>query len=236
MRRFALALVLIVTPLLAACGPDIYKSSVPGTFDGKIYLMWIDDGGPSGDGKFLFVPVPGQQLTFTRNDTTKKVTRIIPGMMYTDGGSIPRLAQVFKGFSPWGYAPAYMVHDWLFLAKNCSTDGKAEGREVEIAAMNFDESAAIMAEAIRTLVKERKVKPNDVSEMLIPSVVGGPISEGLWHQRGACDGRRVTAEDRAAAEAALPGARKSLRGMTRTLPGGQEIPLKRAQLISELSF
>lgn len=21
-------------------------------------------------------------------------------------------AQVFKGLSPWGYAPAYMIHDW----------------------------------------------------------------------------------------------------------------------------
>nr|WP_249779640.1 DUF1353 domain-containing protein [Bradyrhizobium sediminis] len=35
--------------------------------------------------------------------------------MYTDGGSIPRIAQIFNGLSPWGFGPAYIVHDWIFL-------------------------------------------------------------------------------------------------------------------------
>lgn len=232
MRAFALFVVLA----LSACGPNIYDQAKPGTFSGRIFLMWIDDGGPSGDGTFVFVPVPGQELTFRRRNPAATVAVIQPDMMYTDGGSIPRIAQAFKGFSPWGYAPAYMVHDWLFLAKNCNTDGKAEGSEVDIADMSFPESAAIMAEAIKTLVKERRVKPNDVSEMVIPSVVGGSISQGLWDQKGACDGRRISPEDRAAAEAALPGVRKSLRGMTRTLDDGTEIPVKRARIITVLDF
>jgi hypothetical protein len=232
MTRFPLLLAVA----LAACGPNIYKDAPPGRFDGNVYLMWIDDGGSSGDGKFVFVPVPGRELQFTRNNPDATVQTITPEMMYTDGGSIPRFAQVFKGFSPWGYAPAYMVHDWLFIAKNCNTDGKAEGREVEIAEMTFPESADIMAEAIKTLVEEKRVKPNDVSETIIPGVVGGAISRGLWDQKGACAGRRVSPEDRAAAEARLPGNRKSLRGMTRTLPDGQEIPIKRAQLITTFEF
>lgn len=230
--RAALAFALALT----ACGPDLYKSAEPGEFTGRIYLMWIDDGGPLGDGTFVFVPVPGQELKLKRKNPAATVAVIQPEMMYTDGGSIPRVAQAFKGFSPWGYAPAYMVHDWLFLAKNCNTDGMAKGRELEVTDMTFRESADIMAEAIKTLVTERKVKPNDVSESLIPSAVGGPISESLWDRKGACKGRRVSPEDRAAAEAALPGSRKSLRGLTRTLPGAREIPVRRAEIITTFSY
>ena len=222
---------------LAACGPNIYDKAPPGAFDGNIYLMWIDDGGSSGDGKFVFVPVPGKELTFIRNEKANATVRtIVPEMMYTDGGSIPRMAQIFNGFSPWGYAPAYMVHDWIFVAKNCTTDNDPQGDEAQIADMKFEESADIMAEAIKTLVAEKRVKPNDVSERVIPGVVGGSISRGLWEQQGACAERRVSPADRAAAEAGLPGSRRSLRGMTRSLPGGQTIPVKRAQLITTFEF
>lgn len=230
------ALILALTLTLTACGPNIYQTAKPGEFQGRIFLMWIDDGGPLGDGTFVFVPVPGQELAFTRKNPKATVDKITPEMMYTDGGSIPPVAQAFKGFSPWGYAPAYMVHDWLFIAKNCNTDGSVQGNEHLVAKMTFEESADIMAEAIKTLVKQKMVKPNDVSEMIIPSVVGGSISRGLWDQKGACKARRVSDDDRKAAEAALPGSRKSLRGLTRNLPDGQEIPVKRAQIVSVIEF
>ncbi len=232
MRAFLIAL----TVALAACGPNIYDDASVGKFSGRIFLMWIDDGGPLGDGTFVFVPVPGHELNFDRTNPEATVDMIIPEMMYTDGGSIPRLAQAFKGFSPWGYAPAYMVHDWLFIAKNCNTDGKPIGKEPEIAKMEFEESADVMAEAIRTLVYQKMVKPNDVSEHVIPGVVGGSISRGLWEQKGACAGRRVSDADRMAATAAIPGARVSLRGQVRTLPDKRQIPLKAATLISTVDF
>lgn len=236
MFRSAFARVIAFAFVLAACGPNIYDTASPGRFQGRIFLMWIDDGGPMGDGTFVFVPVPGQELTFIRNNPKATLKTIKPEMMYTDGGSIPRMAQVFKGFSPWGYAPAYMVHDWLFIAKNCNTDGMAEGNELAVGGMQFDESADVMAEAIRTLVAQKMVKPNDVSEHVIPSVVGGSISRGLWDRSGACAGRRVSDADRQAAEAALPGSRKTLRGLFRTLPDGSEIPIKPAQVIGVIEF
>ena len=232
MRRMILALALV----LASCGPNIYDSADEGKFTGRIYLMWVDDGGSSGDGTFVFVPVPGRELTFTRQNPEATVTVIQPEMMYTDGGSIPRIAQIFKGFSPWGYAPAYMVHDWLFIAKNCNTDGKPTDKERVIAKMEFSESADVMAEAIKSLVHQNMVKKNDVSERIIPGVVGGAISQGLWDQKGACAGRRVSDADRIAAEAGLPGSQKSLRGMTRTLPDKRVVPLKRAILIDTIGF
>lgn len=231
MPRFALVLAL----LLSACGPNIYTSAQAGRFDGRIFLMWIDDGGAMGDGTFLFVPVPGQELKFTRKNPKATVKVIRPEMMYTDGGSIPRLAQAFKGFSPWGYAPAYMVHDWLFIAKNCLTDGTPQGNEGDIAGMEFPESADVMAEAIRTLVAQNMVKPDDVSKAVISSVVGGPISRSLWTQKGACADRRVSPEDRLAAEAGLPGSTRSLRGLTR-VKDGREIPLKAGRIVDTIGF
>ncbi|MDZ4405750.1 DUF1353 domain-containing protein [Prosthecobacter sp.] len=41
---------------------------------------------------------------------------IKPGSIETDGGSIPHLLWAQKGFSPWTYAPAYLIHDWLYEA------------------------------------------------------------------------------------------------------------------------
>jgi hypothetical protein len=222
--------------VITACGPNIYDKAEPGKFTGRIYLMWIDDGGDSGSGTFVFVPVPGQELTFKRQNPAATVKEIKPEMMYTDGGSVPRVAQAFKGFSPWGYAPAYMVHDWLFIARNCITDGTPIGREPDIAGMKFEESAEVMAEAIKTLVEQNMVKENDVSEAIIPSVVGGPITRGLWEKEGACEDRRVSEADRLAVNAALPGARVSLRNAVRTLPDGRVVRVKPARLIDTLEF
>ena len=232
-----LAAVLALILLLSGCGTDIYSSADRGEFTGRIFLMWIDDGGSSGDGTFVYVPVPGHELTFTRQkNQSATLTTIVPEMMYTDGGSIPRVAQVFKGFSPWGYAPAYMVHDWIFIAKNCNTDGMAKGEELKVGKMKFDESAAIMAEAIKTLVAQNMVKRADVAERLIPAIVGGPIARDLWNRNGACAARRVSEADRQAALAGLPGARISLRDMVRTLDDGHTIPVKPARIITEIGF
>lgn len=231
-RLLAFAAAVVIT----ACGPNIYQKAKAGEFTGRIFLMWIDDGGVLGSGTFVFVPVPGQELTFTRKNPAATVKSITPEMMYTDGGSIPRVAQAFKGFSPWGYAPAYMVHDWLFIARNCIKDGTPMGREGDIAGMEFAESADVMAEAIRTLVAQNMVKKNDVSEAIIPSVVGGPIARGLWDKEGACAGRRVSEADRKAVEAALPGARVSLRSAFRTLPDGRVVRVKPARVIDTIAF
>ncbi len=129
-----------------------------------------------------------------------------------------------------------MVHDWLFLAKNCNTDGMPTKKEKAIAQMEFPESADVMAEAIKSLVAENMVKKNDVSESLIPSIVGGPISRRLWEQDDACAGRRVTKADRIAAEAGLPGSQRSLVGMFRRLPDNRIVPVKAAKLIDTFSY
>jgi len=114
--------------VLAGCAsvdPD-YASLMAGHFKGSLVVVWVGEGGGPGDGRFLYVPDPDDPLTFKRNDPKAPGAVIRPGIMYTDGGSIPKIAQAFRGFSPWGYAPAYMIHDWLFVARHCLKDGSPD--------------------------------------------------------------------------------------------------------------
>lgn len=226
---------LSVLTALASCGHVDYPGAPPGEFKGSLFVMWIDNGGPLGDGTFVYVPNPNDPLTFTRS-ATGTVQTIRPQMMYTDGGSIPRIAQVFEGFNPWGYAPAYMVHDWLFVARHCNVDGLANEEEAKIANMGFQESADIIAEAIKTLIVSKKVSENDVAPGVISSVVAGPISQGLWNKEGACRDPRVSEDDRKAAEAGIPGSSKPVSGDFRTLDSGETIPIQPGQVVGVIQF
>jgi hypothetical protein len=73
---------------------------------------------------------------------------IRPGDIETDGGSIPRLLWVQKGYSPWTFAPAYLIHDWLYEAhrRGIPAGVSADGRP-----LYYDKKQAdwIMAEVIK---------------------------------------------------------------------------------------
>ena len=193
---------------LVGCGTINYDSVADtGRFDGRLFVMWVGEGSAySGDGRFVFIPNPDEPLTFTRRDKLGRVIvpPIRPEMMYTDGGSIPRLATVFKGLSPWGYAPAYMVHDWLFIANHCNVDGTPTEEEKRVSDLKFSDSALIMAEAIKALQVSGQVQKNDVAGLAVSSAVSGPISRSLWNREGACESHRVATEHRVAALSAFP--------------------------------
>lgn len=188
---------------LAGCGYVNYRDAPEGIFKGALFVMWIGEGGNSGDGRFVYVPDQNDPLRFIRGGGTAKGQEIIPEMMYTDGGSIPKQVQLFKGFSPWGYAPAYMVHDWIFVARHCITDGQANPREQKISKMSFQDSAEITAEMIKTLINTNRVSRNDVAPRVISGTVAGPISYQRWKIKGACTKDRVSKEHRDRAEAAI---------------------------------
>ncbi len=227
----------LVCILLAACGHVDYDDAPVGRLQGSLFMMWVGEGGSSGDGKFVFVPDPNDRLTLIRAAPDATLREIRPEMMYTDGGSIPKIGQVFNGFSPWGYAPAYMVHDWLFVARQCLNDGKATPEEQKVAVMTFQESAEVIAEAIKSLVDTGRVRENDVAARTISSAVAGPFSRARWTVTGACEESRVSDADRAAAEAAIPGSSQArLRGLRRTLPDGREVAVEPAALVGTFSF
>ena len=99
--------------LLSGCAALHYQRTEAGNLSGRVVVEWREPD------LFVFRPDLDRPLTFVRSggDTIK------PGEMLTDGGSIPRPFWVFKNFSPWGYGPAFIVHDWFFHMQNCKLPG-----------------------------------------------------------------------------------------------------------------
>jgi hypothetical protein len=190
---------------ISACSSIDYQKLSPGQLSGSLFVMWVGEGDSFGDGRFLFVPDPRDPLIFRRPDPGARGGTIQPGIMYTDGGSIPRIAQAFNGLSPWGYAPAYMIHDWVFTAHHCIVDGSKESRFDQVRGMEFDDSVAILGEAIKALVETRRVARKDVAPDVITAAVGSVFARNLWNEHGACKSLQVSPKDIAAAEAAIPG-------------------------------
>jgi hypothetical protein len=89
---------------LSGCASSHYKHTAAGTLKGTVVVEWYKPD------LFKYRPDTTDPLTFTR----RKGTVIQPGLMLTDGGSIPRVFWVLRNYSPWGYGPAFIVHDWLF--------------------------------------------------------------------------------------------------------------------------
>ncbi|CAN7177312.1 hypothetical protein LJR009_000318 [Bosea sp. LjRoot9] len=201
------ALSLTVCSLLTGCASAglNYDDLPAGRFTGSLVVIWVGEGDSSGDGRFLYVPDPRDPLTFIRRDTGVPGAAVRPGVMYTDGGSIPKLAQAFRGFSPWGYAPAYMIHDWLFVAQHCVRDGHTDPKYQKLKDVTFPDSAKIIGEAIRALVASRRVGRDDTAASLITTAVGTEFARQLWNEDGACARSLVDAKDLALAERIVPG-------------------------------
>jgi hypothetical protein len=165
---------------LGACAID-YQTLGLGRLGGRVLTMWV------GENDFVNIPAPGAVFYF---QTARAGNSIQPGLMYTDGGSIPRFAQILKGFSPWGFGPAYVIHDWIFFGRHCILDGQDDKRFDDVRNISFDESAVILAEAIRTLVDYGQVPERVFAADIISNAVDTSIARQLWDQRGAC--RRVS--------------------------------------------
>jgi hypothetical protein len=144
-----------------------YDAVPVGHLKGKLIVQWLEPD------VFLFLPDQEKPLTFTRSNGET----IQPGRMLTDGGSIPPALWILRNYSPWGYAPAFIVHDWLFDLKHC----KLRGYE------HYDHhiAARVMAEVMKTMMVSGKVpvdKPTLISMYL---AVNSPIAERLWND-GQC--------------------------------------------------
>lgn len=109
-----------------------------GTLTGVLELRWANEDG------FIYVPVAGNALTYTRGD---RVVR--PDRMWTDGGSIPRVLWPLPGLSPWTFGPAYALHDWLFNRHRCHKGTPQDDT-------SFEEANAILDDAILILIARKQ--------------------------------------------------------------------------------
>ena len=153
---------------LTGCASGPYRDTQIGEFKGDLEVRWVKNDyfvfSPSKDKPFKFIRPNGEIIE--------------PGKMYTDGGSIPRMLWGVKGLSPWGYAPAYIIHDWLFDEKHCNSGASIK--------YTFDDSAVILAEGLKSVMeRDDKVKNHFVFDAIV-SAVKSPIAQKLW-EKGKCN-------------------------------------------------
>ena len=160
---------LLIPFLLSGCASLHYRNTNQGKLQGKLLVQWVDYD------KFIFTPDRDNPLTFVRSNGDT----ITPGRMFTDGGSIPRPLWIFRSYSPWGYAPAFIVHDWLFEMKHCKIDGY-EKYDHKIA-------ATIMSEVIKTLMEDPNYGGKNAFVLYtMDQAVRSPIAKNLW-ENGKCE-------------------------------------------------
>lgn len=165
MRRIARLLAAGLVVFGAAnCANITFQNTGDGDLKGDLTVVWV------GEDSFVYRGGPGG-LRFV----TSKGKTIQPDDFYTDGGSIPQGLRGLEGFSPWGYAPAYIIHDWLFNRKDCDPDYLTRR------GIDFAEANEILAEVIKTLVRMDQVKENEAAFSAISWAVTTPIGERLWN-------------------------------------------------------
>jgi hypothetical protein len=169
MKRLLVVLAVSTVALSACDAQRAYDSTKVGQFAGVVEVRWV------GADTFLFVPDEKDPFRFTAPDG--KV--IQPQPIYTDGGSIPRIFWSVPGYSPWALGPAYVIHDWLFMAHHCQTQGYT--------ATTFEDSARIMAEAIKTLMEAGKVHKDVPLFASVVAAVKTPFAQNIWKSENACD-------------------------------------------------
>jgi hypothetical protein len=160
-RFYSCVLFFAVVCATSGCASIFYKNTPTGKFSGKLDVEWI------APNQFIYRPHPGEPLVYV----TSEGRSIQPRVMYTDGGSIPRLLWSSQGFSPWEFAPGYIIHDWLFVQHHC--------KEGDWQMYDFPSSAKILAEAIKTqMEKAGAVEP--VLVWAIYQAVSTQIAKQLW--------------------------------------------------------
>jgi hypothetical protein len=153
--------VLAMLPL-TGCANVFYAKTQTGAFSGKLTVEWI------APNQFIYRPDKDAPLVFT----TPEGRRVQPQLMYTDGGSIPRLFWSAPSLGPWDFAPGYIIHDWLFQQHHCQSG--------DWQSYDFPKSAQILAEAIKTQM-EKAGSPEPTIVFAIYEAVRSPIAEGLWN-------------------------------------------------------
>jgi hypothetical protein len=159
---------LVMATSLAGCATaKEFESFKAGKLEGKLIVQWLEPD------KFLFLPHATEPLKFTRSSGTT----IVPGRMLTDGGSIPRPLWILRNYSPWGYAPAFIVHDWLFEMKHCALPGHER--------FSNSDAADVMAEVMKTLMISGRVAEDRATVYSMHLAVSSPIAEKRWNE-GKC--------------------------------------------------
>jgi hypothetical protein len=141
---------------------DTYADLQAGTLTGALIVQWLEPD------VFLFLPDADRPLKFTRSNGDI----ITPGRMLTDGGSIPRPVWALRNYSPWGYAPAFIVHDWLFHIKQCKLENHAD--------YDLQKAGIVMGEVIKTLMESGTTDKDPFTVNVMVTAVTSIFAQGAW--------------------------------------------------------
>lgn len=149
LSRIFLALLFALLSLCSCSSQLKYAEVKPGRIEGKPSVIW------ESPDRFVLRTDRARPFRFIRHNGDV----IIPQDMRTDCGSIPRVLWAYHGFSPWEYAPAYLIHDWLYesqrrhLQPGSRSSGifRAGGSAQAYSRAEADE---IMAEVIKTQMRD----------------------------------------------------------------------------------
>lgn len=152
----------------SGCGASHhYKQTNTGqSLSGSLVVEWMEPD------YWLYTPSKSNPLTFVRADGTV----ITPQKMFTDGGSIPRPLWVMKNYSPWGYGPAFIIHDWLFHMQDCGLAGWED--------WTVEEAAMVMSEVMKTMMETPNFDFGDKTTVyLMYEAVQSPPARAAWSDR-----------------------------------------------------
>jgi hypothetical protein len=156
----------------AYLGDEFYGTLPTGRFTGRPTVQW------NGMDSFIFLEDTATPFTYQ----TASARLIRPRTIITDGGSTPRFLHALKNFSPRGYGPAYVIHDWLFVAHRKSLKPDHDWR--------FEDTATALAESIKTLMEigfvaadgnTVKLDKAEDTLYLIYKAVLTPIAHDFWN-------------------------------------------------------
>ncbi len=140
-----LAAAFILPWMLNSCSANRFYAQVDGSgqITGHPCVEWKKPD------KFVYVQSKNPRFSFKRpNGET-----IRPASIETDGGSIPRLLWAQKNYSPWTYAPAYLVHDWLYEAHRREVPGGTDAKGNKVF-YTKEQADWIMAEVIKCQMEQ----------------------------------------------------------------------------------
>lgn len=155
-RYAARAITLLTTLLLPACGVWIHDDIPEGDLKGIVTVEWDKQD------NFIYRPDPSpmRRLSFQPHAWIGTDKRITPTLMYTDGGSIPRFFWNVAGLSPWGFGPAYVIHDYIFAVHRCGWPDPV------VSQITFEESGEILAEVGEALIAANLIKDDALNAIV----------------------------------------------------------------------
>lgn len=157
---------------LAGCASLIPIGNIgEGKLKGHVLVEWYRQD------KFVYRKQDSNVFSFHPSFMAQE---IIPKDMYTDGGSVPRIFWSIPGLSPWGLGPAYIIHDWIFLVHRCNLPGHPE-----ISQITFEQSALVLAEVAKSLVKAGLIDHNLTDQVVW--AVQTRYARGIWDRPGTPD-------------------------------------------------